>query len=109
MADFAPLVAFATYYTVVLEVAFPLLAASRYRAARTCALLGTVPLHLDIIPLAGLLNFGLVMIAADCLVLRDDDYRASAALLHRLWKRRRPIGDRPGTQASQAEKAILRA
>ncbi|MDH6111508.1 hypothetical protein P3T36_004662 [Kitasatospora sp. MAP12-15] len=88
LANFAPLVAFATYYTVVLEVAFPFLAASGYRAARVCALLGTIPLHLDIIPLAGLLNFGLVMIAADCLVLRDDDYRACAALLHRLWIRR---------------------
>lgn len=41
-------------------------------------------MHLGIIPLVGLFNFSLVMIAADTLVLRDSDYRATKADLARL-------------------------
>jgi hypothetical protein len=99
LANFGPLIAFATYSTIVLEVAFPFLAAGRRRAARMAALAGTAPLHLNIIPLAGLLNFGLVMIAADFLVLRDEDYRATAATLRRRTAR---SGRAASTQLRQA-------
>lgn len=74
----------------MIEVAFPFLAAGRHRPTRAAAILGTIPLHLDIIPLAGLLNFGLVMIACDCLALRDEDYRAALAHLPRRHHHRPP-------------------
>ncbi|WP_329571265.1 hypothetical protein [Kitasatospora sp. NBC_01266] len=106
--DFAPLTAFATYYTVVIEVAFPFLAAGRHRPTRAAAILGTIPLHLDIIPLAGLLNFGLVMIACDCLALRDEDYRAALAHLPRRHHHRPPRTRTSPTSPTPPQRATAR-
>lgn len=76
-----------TYATVALEVAFPVLAASGHRFVRAATALGAALMHLSIIPLVGLLNFSLVMMAADCLIPRDADYRAAGLALRRFGTR----------------------
>ncbi|WP_225842652.1 HTTM domain-containing protein [Streptomyces albus] len=73
-----------TYATVVLEVAFPVLLATRHPFVRGLTALSAAAMHVGIVPLVGLLNFSLTMIAADCLLLRDADYRASRSALRRL-------------------------
>lgn len=86
LASVAWVTVLVTYATVGLEVAFPVLAASGHRFAREAAALGAALMHLGIVPLVGLLNFSLVMIAADCLVPRDSDYRATGLALRRFGR-----------------------
>ncbi|MFH9425027.1 hypothetical protein [Streptomyces sp. NPDC017529] len=98
-----------SYTSVLLEVAFPLLAASRYRWIRELAAGTAALMHLGIIPLVGLFNFSLVMIAADTLVLRDSDYRATKAQLARLTplppsRARRHAPHSPAPSAAQAHR-----
>ncbi|MFH8753570.1 HTTM domain-containing protein [Streptomyces rimosus] len=102
-----------SYASVLLEVGFPLCAASRHRRIRELAAGAAALMHLGIIPLVGLFNFSLVMIAADALVLRDSDYRATKAELNRLALRysssaRRHVPRRPAPSAARAQRMCAR-
>ncbi|MGI5171182.1 hypothetical protein ACQEU3_43205 [Spirillospora sp. CA-253888] len=91
-----PVTAFLTYGTVAIEIAFPLLVASRHHWVRTATLLAALCLHVGIAVILPLLNFSLVMIACDMLILRDDDYRKLGGRAARLKRR-----------ASSAEAVVL--
>ncbi|MFV8189292.1 hypothetical protein [Streptomyces sp. AF1B] len=69
-----------SHATIFMELAFPfaLMSARPWlRKANTLALEG---MHLGIAAFMGLVCFGLLMIGADCVCLRDDDYRS-------MWRR----------------------
>ncbi|WP_406124741.1 hypothetical protein [Streptomyces sp. NBC_00989] len=89
-----------SYATVLMELAFPIaLLSSRawLRKTNTLALEG---MHLGIAAFMGLVCFGLLMIGADCVCLRDDDYRSMwrrARAGHARLATRRP----PGTRSRQ--------
>lgn len=65
-----------SYGTVAAELAVPFAAVSRRRSVRRAACAVLVVAHLALVPFAGLLNFGLVMIAGAALLLRDTDHHA---------------------------------
>jgi hypothetical protein len=72
--------AFATtaicYTTIVIEVGFPFLIASRRAWLRKLEVLLIEGMHAGIIVGMGLVPFGLIMLGADSACLRDDDYRS---------------------------------
>ncbi|GHJ16070.1 MULTISPECIES: hypothetical protein [unclassified Micromonospora] len=80
----AALVTLACYLTITVQLAVVLLVPGRNRRLREIALLLVIGMHLGIGATMGLVSFAFYMIAADCALLSDDDYRAT-----RDWLRRR--------------------
>jgi hypothetical protein len=80
----AVLVTLITYLTIAVQSSIVLLVASRRRWLREAVLLLVVGMHVGIMVSMGLVSFGLYMIAADCVLLSDEDYRATWR-----WIRRR--------------------
>lgn len=81
------------YAATALELAFPFAALSARSWVRRGSVLAAAVMHLGIAVLMGLVCFGLVMVGADGVCLRDADYRA---LARRLRPVPRPAGSRPG-------------
>lgn len=75
------------YVTIFIELAFPFAVLSSRAWVRKANALSLEGLHLGIMAFMGLVCFGLIMIGADCMAMRDDDYRA-------LWKRTLPLRGR---------------
>lgn len=78
-----------SYGTLALEVGFPVIVLARGRLVREAGVLSAEAMHVGIIGAMGLVRFGLIMIGADAVCLRDDDYRALRAQLGRAWRRLR--------------------
>jgi hypothetical protein len=64
-----------TYFTVFTELAFPFAVLSVRGWVRKSVILAIEGMHLGIMVFMGLVCFGLLMIGADSVCLRDDDYR----------------------------------
>jgi len=69
-----------SYATIFMELAFPFALLSSRAWLRKANTLALEAMHLGIAAFMGLVCFGLLMIGADCVCLRDEDYRS-------LWKR----------------------
>ena len=88
--------AFATtavcYVTIVIEVGFPFLIASRRAYLRKLEVLLIEGMHFGIIFGMGLVPFGLIMLGADFACLRDDDYRSLVPYARRAGELVRRVG-----------------
>lgn len=89
-----------SYYTFTIELAFPFLVFNRRTWLRRLEVASVALLHVGIMFAMGLVGFGLVMISADCVAVRDDDYRAIAE-----WARERLMRV-PWLQAPKQLKAL---
>ncbi|KUN06287.1 hypothetical protein AQI95_15485 [Streptomyces yokosukanensis] len=69
-----------SYATIVIELAFPFALVSSRAWLRKANILALEAMHLGIAAFMGLVCFGLLMIGADSVCLRDEDYRS-------LWRR----------------------
>lgn len=83
-----------SYATIAVELAFPFALLSSRAWLRKANTLALEAMHLGIAAFMGLVCFGLLMIGADCVCLRDEDYRS-------LWRsvragRARMAANRPG-------------
>ncbi|MBY8886953.1 hypothetical protein K7472_19115 [Streptomyces sp. PTM05] len=74
------------YFTVFVELAFPFAIVSTRPWVRKTVTVSVEAMHLGIMAFMGLVCFGLMMIGADCVCLRDEDYRA-------MWLRARRLAD----------------
>jgi hypothetical protein len=75
----AAIVTFFSYLTIVVQSSVVLLVISQRRWLRELTLLLVVGMHVGIMVAMGLVSFGLFMIAADAMLLSDDDYRVGVA------------------------------
>lgn len=69
------------YVTIVIELAFPFAVLSTRPWLRKANILAIEGMHLGIMVFMGLVCFGLIMLGADSVCLRDADYRAMASRL----------------------------
>ncbi|MDM5450881.1 HTTM domain-containing protein [Peribacillus simplex] len=67
------LIVFGTYFTVMLQVAFPFLLFNKI--TKYIALLLIVPMHLGIAFVMGLISFSLTMVLIDTVLISDNDYK----------------------------------
>lgn len=96
-----------TYGTLVLEIAFPVIVLARRRLVREIGVISAEAMHVGIIVTMGLVRFGLIMIGADSMCLRDEDYRSLRRTVLAWWRssgagqlvRRRPASARPALGA----------
>jgi hypothetical protein len=72
------------YTTVFIEIAFPFAILSGRAWIRKVEILVIETMHIGIIAFMGLVCFGIIMIAADCVALRDEDFRALYRMAQRL-------------------------
>jgi hypothetical protein len=90
------------YFTVVIELAFPFAVLSNRAWLRKANILAIESMHAGIMAFMGLVCFGLLMIGADSVCLRDDDYLSLHAWARRTGRevlaRLRPL--RPATAAA---------
>lgn len=77
----------ATYFSVLIQVFFPLMLLRRM--TRVLALLGVAAMHLGIGVLMGLPFFSLIFISADMIFIRDSTYRGVAHWIRTWWTERR--------------------
>jgi len=66
---------FVCYFTIAIELGMPFAMLSSRAWVRKAETVFLEGMHVGIMVCMGLVCFGLIMIAADCMVLRDDDYR----------------------------------
>jgi hypothetical protein len=76
-----------TYGTLVLEIAFPVIVMARRRLVREVGVISAEAMHVGIIVTMGLVRFGLIMIGADAVCLRDEDYRSLRRTVLAWWQR----------------------
>ncbi|MDH6136253.1 hypothetical protein P3T37_005673 [Kitasatospora sp. MAA4] len=76
-----------SYFTIVIEVAFPLFVVTRRRWLRELGVASIEALHIGIAFGMGLVVFAGIMIGGDLACLRDDDYRALATRARTLLSR----------------------
>jgi hypothetical protein len=92
-----------SYFTIIIEMGLPFVMLSNRSWLRKLEIVALEALHIGIMVSMGLVCFGLIMIGADFILLRDNDYRQ---LSRRFSIIRRSIGGRrgdsiPGTEMSQ--------
>lgn len=94
------LIVFITYFTVLIQVAFPFLLFNK--VTKYIALLLIVPMHLGIAFVMGLITFSFTMIFIDAVLISDNDYKKIYAYLERKipWFKR----DREATTMKSASK-----
>jgi hypothetical protein len=91
-----------SYMTMLLEIAVPFIIFTQRAWLRKMVTLGLESMHVGIMIFMGLVAFGLIMIGADSLLLRDSDYRSLARLPGAL--RSRTLGG--GAQSPLARPSI---
>ncbi|AKJ12984.1 hypothetical protein ABB07_24000 [Streptomyces incarnatus] len=77
------------YFTIFIELGFPFAILSNRGWVRKSITLSVEAMHLGIMAFMGLVPFALLMIGADCVCLRDEDYRA-------MWIRARRVARAAG-------------
>lgn len=77
-------VAVASYFSVAIQLAFPLMLL--WRPTRIVALVGVAGMHLGIAVVMGLPFFSLFIMAGDQIFIRDATYRAVAAKVRQKWR-----------------------
>jgi hypothetical protein len=94
----------ATYFSVLIQIFFPVLLLRR--STRVFALVGTGAMHLSIAVLMGLPFFSLFIFAGDLVFIRDRSYARVTAFFRSRWTRRRRGG---GTVAPTATPAPVKS
>ncbi|MGY5386476.1 hypothetical protein [Bacillus spizizenii] len=67
------LIVFSTYFTILLQVAFPFLLFNK--VTKYIALILLITLHLGIAVVMGLITFSLTIIVIDAILISDKDYK----------------------------------
>lgn len=80
----------ATYFSVLIQIFFPIMLLRR--STRVFALLGTGAMHLSIAVLMGLPFFSLFIFAGDLVFIRDRSYARASSFVRSRWEGRRRRG-----------------
>lgn len=92
--SYAPVGWAVCWFTIVIELVFPLAILCRVALVRKAEVISLEGMHVGIMVFMGLVPFGMIMIAADCLALRDQDYLSvwsKAASLQGRWPAARQL------------------